>query len=186
MAATTIESSALPTTMEAIPTALKTAKDYVQGKEFMSWDNPEGFYLIRGKVRTPNAEYRLPKMGKLSSDTSARKCFYKTIRQAKATQENFLTHDLDYFLLFIHEIMQNEESRLVGDDLECQLYSINCEMEVYNMGNDEALLPVRLEVRIITNSEDMITNASIKLMPVSAMNEDSKTAVTALKMKLAI
>lgn len=165
-----------------------TAKETIGDKQFSNWTDPEGYYLVRGKFTTNHAEYNLPKMGKLILDTVNRKCFYMTIRRARATQDNFNTSDLDYFLLFIDDIMHNEQDnmRIVGDEGECELYTWNGQLEAFDMSNKSVLVPSRLEVRVIYDQSGNITNASIKLCPIRQINEEQKSRIIALSARLAL
>ena len=165
-----------------------SAKETIGDKQFSHWTDPEGYYLVRGKFTTNHAEYNLPKMGKLVLDTVNRKCFYKTIRQARATQDNFNTNDLDYFLLFIDDIMHNEQDnmRIVGDEGNCELYAWNGQLEAFDMSNQSVLVPSRLEVRVIYDQSGNITNASIKLCPIGQINEEQKSRIIALAARLAL
>lgn len=166
-----------------------SAKETIGDKQFTDWNNPVGYYLIRGLFTTNNCEYRLPKMGTLGLDTVNRKCFYKTVRHANATQRNFNTNDLDYFLLFIDDIMTNEQGnkRIVGDAGDCELYAYNGQLNVFDMKNEEYILPARMEVRVIYDLlTDNITNASIKISPIGRLSAEAESKVIALKARLAI
>lgn len=165
-----------------------SARETIGDKQFTDWNNPIGFYLVRAKFTTANAEYNLPKMGKLTEDTVQRKCFYKTIRQARATSLNFNTQDLDYFLLFIDSVMRNEQDncRIVGDEGNCELYSYNGSMECYDMQNNGTVLPARLEVRVIYDEDANITNASIKICPIGGLKADEQSRIIALSARLVL
>lgn len=165
-----------------------TARETIGEKQFNSWDNPIGYYLVRAKFQTANAEYSLPKMGKLSTDTVDRKCFYKTIRQARATSLNFNTQDLDYFLLFIDSVMRNEQDncRIVGDEGNCELYSYNGQMEAFDMQNNSVVLNARLEVRVIYDNNNNITNASIKICPIGGLKAEEQSRIISLAARLVL